>query len=102
MENYQILDVFFKQKEFKAICFAVDKDHRKRRERKYEGVVKTQRKFFIQQENLRIDERKETTARHEALHEAQEKTLDTIDDCLRDGIHLRQQIAKMTANLKPD
>jgi len=47
-ENYSILDQFFKQKEFKAIAFAVDKDLRKQRERKYEGMVKTQQKFFNQ------------------------------------------------------
>ena len=70
MENYQILDQFFKQKEFKAIAFAVDKDLRKQRERKYEGMVKTQQKFFNQQENLRSDERKENTARHQALDDA--------------------------------
>jgi len=102
MENYQVLDVFFKQKEFKAIAFAVDKDLRKQRERKYEGMVKTQQKFFNQQENLRSDERKENTARHQALDDAQERTLDTIDDCLRDGLVLRQQIAAITASLKPD
>jgi hypothetical protein len=102
MENYQILDQFFKQKEFKAIAFAVDKDLRKQRERKYEGMVKTQQKFFNQQENLRSDERKENTARHQALDDAQERTLDTIDDCLRDGLVLRQQIAAITASLKPD
>jgi len=94
--------VFFKQKEFKAIAFAVDKDLRKQRERKYEGMVKTQQKFFNQQENLRSDERKENTARHQALDDAQERTLDTIDDCLRDGYVLRQQITAITASLKPD
>ena len=68
MENYQILDVFFKPKEFKSICFAVDKDLRKQREQRYEGCVKTHRKFCVMQENLRIQERKDTAARHDALH----------------------------------
>ena len=89
MENYEILDVFFKPKEFKSVCFAIDKNHRKIRQQKYEGMVKTYKKFCVMQENLRVTERKETAERHERLHEAQENTLDTIDDCLRDGFYLR-------------
>jgi len=40
-ENFQILDLFVKQRNFKIICFAMDKTLRGQNAGEYEGIVKT-------------------------------------------------------------
>lgn len=48
-ENFQILDLFSKQRHYKIICFAMDKNLR--HEDEFEGYVKTQAKSMEAQAN---------------------------------------------------
>ena len=49
-ENFPILAMFSKQKTFKTICFAIDKNQVVELSEQYEGYVKTTQKDAIKRE----------------------------------------------------
>lgn len=79
-ENFQIMNLIQTQPSFKVIFFQIDKDIKRNKVQKFEGVTRSIEKVLESSENKKEDMQKNTESQAEVLKQLQMKTLDMIDD----------------------
>jgi len=82
-ENFQIMNLIRAQPTFKAVFFQVDKDIKKNRKSKFEGIVAAVEKHMDEAENTKRDIAKDEDAQRAAQQQLLLKSIDMIDDLSR-------------------
>lgn len=72
-ENFQILNLMEQQQAFKVIFFQMDKDLKKNKVNKFEGVTKSIEKVLIQSDNRKSDMKKDDDNQRKKILELLEK-----------------------------
>ena len=91
-ENFQILNLFRKQRNFKIICFAMDKTLRGQNASEYEGIVKTMEKNIEENTNAEAETNEEMAETQGCCADGHVKTHDLIDDMKRQNEFLADQV----------
>lgn len=66
-ENFPVLQMFIRQKTFKTICFAIDKNQQVEIDNEFEGVVRMGQKWAIRREGQRLINKKKDDEELEKL-----------------------------------
>lgn len=72
-ENFQILNLIDEQQAFKVIFFQMDKDLKKNKVAKFEGVTKSIEKVLVQSDNRKSDMKKDDDNQRKKILELLEK-----------------------------
>jgi hypothetical protein len=79
-ENFQIMNLIQTQPSFKVIFFQIDKEFKRGKVQKFEGVTRSIEKVLERSENAKEDMQRNSESQTEQLKQLQLKTLDMIDD----------------------
>ena len=74
------MDMFVKQRNFKVICFAVDKNFRDRQSNEWLGIVSSLKSFGRLQAFERDEKEKEIAKRRDLMFSKQSSTLEAVGD----------------------
>lgn len=77
-ESYDIMDMFLKQRNFKVICFAMDKRFRKEIESEWQGISHSIKQRIDDNEERRDDEKEEAKKELEVRFRQQDLTHEMV------------------------